>query len=422
MRNKVLTFVRGQQMLAPGDTLICAVSGGADSMALLWAMYLLREKLQIRLEAAHFNHNLRGAESDGDAAFVEDFCRSHGIYCHMGSAQVAAGPKGLEAAARAARYGFLESLPGKIATAHTADDNAETLLMHLLRGTGLTGLGGIAPIRGNLIRPMLTVTRKEVEQFLEQEKIPYRTDSSNLEDTFLRNRLRHHVMPLLQQENQNIAAALSATALRLRRDDEALDALSLETDRVDELLAMSPAIRSRVYRKLLISWGVPEPEAGHVQLLDQVVQSQNPSAFGVFPGGVIVARNYDRLVKQAKLEPLGEYPLQCPGRTPIPQLGAEVVCTIPGQTPRPGSFRVHAVGEVVLRSRKAGDTITLPGGTKRLKKLFIDRKIPAARRETIPVIADRDGVLAVAGIGPDVGRTASPNWEITIETVSFSQG
>ena len=96
MRNKVLTFVRGQQMLAPGDTLICAVSGGADSMALLWAMYLLREKLQIRLEAAHFNHNLRGAESDGDAAFVEDFCRSHGIYCHMGSAQVAAGARGHE--------------------------------------------------------------------------------------------------------------------------------------------------------------------------------------------------------------------------------------------------------------------------------------------------------------------------------------
>jgi tRNA(Ile)-lysidine synthase len=252
---------------------------------------------------------------------------------------------------------------------------------------------------------MLTVTRKEVEQFLEQEKIPYRTDSSNLEDTFLRNRLHHHVMPLLQQENQNIAAALSATALRLRQDDMALDTLAVKTDRVDELLAMSPAVRSRVFRKLLISWGVPEPEAGHVELLDRVVRSQNPSAFGVFPGGVIVARNYDRLVKQEQTEPLGEYPLQCPGRTPIPQLGAEVVCTIPGETPRPGSFRVHAVGEVVLRGRKTGDTITLPGGTKRLKKLFIDRKIPADRRGFVPVVVDSVGVLAVGGFAVATDRT-----------------
>ena len=127
MRNKLLEQLRRYDMVRPGDRVICAVSGGADSMALLWAMYLLKEKLQISLEAAHFNHNLRGAESDRDAAFVEDFCRSHGIRCHVGSARVKPGEKGLEAAAREARYAYLQSLPGKIATAHTADDNAETL-------------------------------------------------------------------------------------------------------------------------------------------------------------------------------------------------------------------------------------------------------------------------------------------------------
>ena len=391
-------------------------------MALLWAMYLLREKLQIRLESAHFNHNLRGEESDQDAAFVESFCRSNGILCHMGSSQVVAGAKGLEAAAREARYGFLESLSGKIATAHTADDNAETMLMHLLRGTGLTGLGGIAPIRGNLIRPMLTVTREEVEQFLEKEQIPYRTDSSNLEDTFLRNRLRHRVMPLLRQENPNFSAALSAAAMRLRLDEEALDAMAEVTGFVPELLALQPAIRSRVCRKLLLSWGVPEPEAIHVEQLERLAQSQNPSAFGVFPGNVTIARNYDRLVKMEKQETLGEYSLQCPGRTPIPRLGIEVICEVPEEVPRPGSFRVCAHGEIFLRGRRAGDTITLSGGTKSLKKLFIDRKIPAARRETVPVIADHDGVLAVVGIGPDVGRKETPNWEITVESVSFSQG
>ena len=134
MRNKLLAFARQQEMVEAGDKVICAVSGGADSMALLWAMYLLKEKLGITLEAAHFNHNLRGEESLRDEAFVRDFCKSHEIPCHVGTAAVVSGEKGLEAAAREARYAFLRSLSGIIATAHTADDNAETMLMHLVRG------------------------------------------------------------------------------------------------------------------------------------------------------------------------------------------------------------------------------------------------------------------------------------------------
>ena len=136
MLNELLSFIRRYDMVKSGDTVICAVSGGADSMALLWAFYLLKDKLEIQLECAHFNHGLRGAESNRDQAFVEDFCKGLQIPCHVGKAQVTAGKKGLEAAARDARYGFLKSLSGKIATAHTADDNAETLLMHLVRGTG----------------------------------------------------------------------------------------------------------------------------------------------------------------------------------------------------------------------------------------------------------------------------------------------
>ena len=160
MLSKLLIMIRRYEMVQPGDTVVCAVSGGADSVALLWGMYLLKEKLQISLQAAHFNHHLRGAESDRDQAFVKDFCDRFDIPLTVGSGQVVPGEKGLEAAAREARYGFLEQLPGKIATAHTADDNAETVLMHLVRGTGLKGLGGIAPVRGKLIRPMLQVTRE----------------------------------------------------------------------------------------------------------------------------------------------------------------------------------------------------------------------------------------------------------------------
>ena len=168
MLNKLTAFARQYNMIQPGDTVICAVSGGADSVALLFSLYLLKEKLGITLEAAHFNHHLRGEESDRDETFVREFCHRYDIPLHLGSAFVTPGEKGLEAAAREARYAFLRSLPGKIATAHTADDNAETVLMHMVRGTGLNGLCGIRPVSGKVIRPMLTVTREDVEAFLNE--------------------------------------------------------------------------------------------------------------------------------------------------------------------------------------------------------------------------------------------------------------
>ena len=168
MLNKMRSFLKEYQMLRKGDRVVCAVSGGADSIAMLFAFYLVRDQLGIELAAAHFNHHLRGAESDRDEQFVREFCRNYQIPLEVGEGQVVSGPKGLEAAAREARYAFLRSLPGKIATAHTADDNAETVLMHLVRGTGLKGLGAIAPVSGKVIRPLLSVTRQEVEAFLDE--------------------------------------------------------------------------------------------------------------------------------------------------------------------------------------------------------------------------------------------------------------
>ena len=415
MQNKLLSFIRVHNMVQPGDTVICAVSGGADSMALLWAMELLKDKLGIRLEAAHFNHHLRGEESDRDAAFVKAFCNAHNIPLHMGEGNVKAGEKGLEAAARNARYAFLQSLSGKIATAHTADDNAETVLMHLIRGTGLKGLGGISPVRETIIRPMLTVTRQEVLAFLEEQGISHVNDSSNEEDDFLRNRIRHHVMPLFRQENPSIGENLSATALRLRQDEEMLDALAQPTTDVAALRELPPAIQTRVLGKLLSGFGVKEPEGTHIKLLRRVVYSENPSAYGAFPGNVTVGRHYNKLVKLENAAALGVYSLNCPGQTEIPELGAVVTCRKPAQNPV--GFLVRFYGNPVLRSRAEGDTITLSGGTKTLKKLFIDKKIPAAQRNRIPVIADDLGVAAVIGIGVDRAHQENPDWEILIETL-----
>ena len=417
MQNKLLSFIREQNMVQPGDTVVCAVSGGADSMALLWAMHLLKEKLRLRVEAAHFNHHLRGEESNRDEAFVKSFCDSRGIPCHIGGAQVAAGEKGLEAAARNARYAFLQRLPGKIATAHTADDNAETLLMHLIRGTGLKGLGGIAPVRENIIRPMLTVTRQEVLDFLAQQDVFYVNDSSNAKDAFLRNRIRHHVMPLLKAENPSLAQTLSATALRLRQDEGVLDAQAELTDDVAALRQMALPVQTRALQKLLVSFGVKEPEAEHITLLRHLVYAENPSAAGEFPGNITVGRQYDKLVKLEAQPDLGAYGLNTPGETVIPELGIKVICTDVNEATNE-SCLVHVQGQLTLRSRKEGDTITLPGGTKTLKKLFIDKKIPAAQRSRVPVIADSEGVVAVLGIGPNRDCSKQPNYAIRIETIT----
>ena len=199
MINKVSAFIRKEQLIAPNDRICCALSGGADSVALFFALYLLQEKLQFTLSAVHFNHGLRGEEAERDQAFTQKLCAQYDVPLHIGQAQVVAGAKGLEAAARDARYAFFDTLSEKIATAHTADDNAETVLMHLIRGSGLKGLGGIAPQRGKIIRPMLTVTREEVLAFLQEYSLPHIEDSSNASDDFFRNRLRHRLLPLLKQ-------------------------------------------------------------------------------------------------------------------------------------------------------------------------------------------------------------------------------
>ena len=397
MLNKLCAFIRQYDMLVPGDEVVCAISGGADSVALLFGMYLLKEKLDIRLSAAHFNHGLRGEESDADEAFVRQFCSRYDIPLYCGATQVKAGKKGLEAAARDARYAFLKSLPGKIATAHTADDNAETVLMHMVRGTGLKGLGGIAPVADKLIRPLLGATRQDVLDFIAEYNLTYVNDSSNDTDDFLRNRLRHNVIPQLKQENPRLAQNLSAMALRLRLDEQALSQPA-END-VGKLKNMDPARRSRALAAFLESCGVPEPEGAHIELAEELVFSRNPSARADLPGGVTVCRNYGKLEVLDCLPPLERVVLNCPGVTAIPELGLQVRCEMGSYPESENCFTVAPKGEMVLRSRLPGDEMRLWGGRKSLKKLFIDKKIPAARRERIPVIADDERVLGVYGIG-----------------------
>ena len=409
MLSKLRAFVKQQNLISPGDSIVCAVSGGADSIALLWALYLLKEEWQLSLSAVHFNHHLRGEASDGDEQFVRDFCNGYGIPLYVGSEYVVPDEKGLEAAAREARYRYFATLPGKIATAHTADDNAETVLMHLLRGTGLKGLGGIAPKRNNLIRPLLSVTRSEVEHFLAEYALPHREDDSNHTDLFLRNRLRHHVVPLLKEENPKFSENLSAMALRLRQDEDALAEISNHKPiSITALRQESSAIRVRILERFLKASGVPEPEASHIRLAEALVFSDNPSAQGNFPGGITICRNYDTLEVLA-----------------APQEGClQIVCSPAEELINTAEiFTVKPQGNVYIRSRQSGDSIRLSGGTKSLKKLFIDRKIPQSQRNQIPVICDDAGIIGVYGIGVNLDRAATslPATRIHLQEINNSQ-
>ena len=403
MLNKLRAFLKEQALLSPGDKVIAAVSGGADSVAMLFALYLLRDELGITLEAAHFNHHLRGAESDRDEAFVTDFCGRYCIPLHLGSGRIVSGKKGLEAAARDARYAFLRSLPGKVATAHTADDNAETVLMRLIRGTGLKGLGAIAPVSGNVIRPMLTVTRDDVEAFLEEYALPHVEDSSNAEDDFLRNRIRHGILPLMRAENPRIGENLSAMALLLRQDEACLQAMIPEEQMPDvsRLKAMEPTMRRRTLERFLKAQGVREPEQIHILQAEQLLYHWSPSASMQFPGGVTIGRQYDRLVRLECAPELPETRLSVPGEICIggKRFVSEYAIDL---EERPDSVLVCPVGVLIVRSRRSGDTMRLPGGTRSLKKMYIDRKIPASQRAAVPVLADDRGVLAVFGIGTDI--------------------
>ena len=412
MRSKLLL-----PSLQAGDTLWCAMSGGADSVAMT---HLLRTALAdsgVTLQVCHFNHRLRGAESDGDEAFCRELCRQWGLPITVGGADVAAYARthgeGIEEAARHCRYAFFETLPGFVATAHTADDQLETVLMHLLRGTGLKGLGGIRPERDKYLRPLLHCTRAEILAYLDANGLPHREDSTNAEDDCVRNRLRHQVIPLLRLENPALLAGISRMTEGLQADEallhsmaEALLQPSEDGYAVPPLRDAPAPLRQRAIRTLLCAIRAPKLSACHIRAVEQLLFSPDPSAKAHLPGGWTAARVYDRLVlRREAVASFAPVTLPCPGEAELPALGLRVVCRKNGEGLRlPGHLTA-----VTLRPRQTGDTIRLNAGTRELKKLFIDRKIPADLRDAIPVLACEDGVLAVRGIGENLDFLPGPD-------------
>ena len=404
--------------IAAGDRVLCAVSGGADSMYLLCRMLELGRERGFSVACAHYNHRLRGAESDRDEQFVRAFCAERAVPCYVGSGDVASvRGMGTEEAARTLRYAFLQACAAEngfrwVVTAHTADDNAETMLLNLARGCGLRGLGGIPPVRENLLRPMLDTTRGEIDQWLLAQGIPHVEDSSNAEDDFARNRVRHAAVPALEGVNGAFVRHAAQTAALLREDEAYLTDLAAaflaqcasETGvPTRALLDLARPVRARVFRAL----AGEHLSQLHVEALHALCAGTEHAALDL--PGVRVTREQGRLWFGETAEaPRVSCTLQ-PGKTvylperrltvtvSVPEVAAEIHNTLTTFYFKSTSIR----GKLSLTSRKPGDRIRLAGRncTKLLSDLFTERKLTQIERDTALVVRDEAGPIAVTGFG-----------------------
>lgn len=442
-----LAFCRREGFpLESARSVLCAVSGGVDSMCLLHLLWRQSQSLGFALSAATFDHQLRPA-SGADAAFVAGWCQERGIPCRTGGGDVAEYARSrdmtLEEAGRTLRYSFLEQCRRELgaeylATAHNADDNAETLLLHLLRGTGLNGLGGIPPRREAIIRPLLCCTRREIESYCAQFGVPHREDESNQDTAYTRNYLRHTVLPLLREKNPALTGTLARTAETLRLDEAFL---ARETERAAaallrqnggqvsvsaaQLRALDPALALRLVQVMAerAAPGAVLPQNQRQALLELARRQKNGkiSLINRLQGRLV----YDMLTlslpvsREPACLPFTLLPGAC---RDLPALGCSISCEETVCSPDAGQasgallLRPPAEGALLVRSRQIGDRITLAGRPeKTLKKLFQERRLPPEDREQVPVLILEGQVAAVAGFGVDVHwrpLPGQPAWRI----------
>lgn len=407
--------------------ILCAVSGGADSMCLLHLLHGTGREVV----AAHFEHGIRGEESLRDAAFVEAWCREHGVVCVTGHGDAPgyAREKGLslETAARELRYRFLEETARAqhcdyIATAHNGDDNVETLLLNLTRGAGALGLRGIPARRGNIIRPLLGFSRREIEEYLEKNAVPHVEDSSNQGDACSRNRIRHRVIPVLREINPGLNKAVGRTAQLLAEDEDCLGGLAQsfidrcydgESLPAKELLALHRAVAARVVRRLCRGSLSME----QVEAVLRLARSSGLKYLDL-PGQRLRSEQGRLYFKEAERQCLPARRL-VPGQwVRVPELGLEILAEYGTESGEVNGlfktyrFKCENIGSAVFcTGRRPGDSLRPQGRgcTKSLKSLFLEAGYTQTQRDRALVLRDEKGVLAVVGLCADERVKAGPD-------------
>ncbi len=446
--SQVRQIISKYEIFNPGDRVVVGVSGGPDSLCLLHLLNRLREELGIALHVAHLHHALRGEEADEDARFVERLATSWGLPSTVEKRDVPAYAEreklAIEQAARQVRYTFLAEVAkgvgaSSVAVGHNADDQVETIIMHWLRGAGTAGLRGMRPLQQwplpgidlRLVRPLLEVPREEIEVYCREHRLRPRFDRSNLDTTYYRNRIRHELLPLLEEYNPNIREVIRRAALIIADDyhylaSQGQRAWEKVVSEVEGALVfdlkgwekLHPSLQRQLLRRAIrnLRSDLRNIDWVHIEEARRAVGEKPAGTEVTLPRGLSLFRSYDTFIV-GDMIPIPEMPLieeetkiAVPGRTPLPDwhLITEVLAGEQGkeealnnQDPWQGYLDLDQVGQdLILRGRKPGDRfqpLGMGGRSKPLREFMIDAKIPHHIRDKVPLVVSPQNIVWVAG-------------------------
>lgn len=421
---KIKSAIEKFSMIKKGDSVIVALSGGADSMALAFFLNSVKNEYGITLKAAHVNHGIRGASADADEAFVKDFCDKNGIELHVLHADVPQIARETgethEECGRRIRYEFFESIDDKslIATAHNLNDNAETLLFRIARGTGINGLCSIPPVRGRIIRPLIECSREEIEAYCAVNNISYVTDETNLSDEYTRNFIRHEILPLFEKINPSFLNSADRL-ISCAREDEAFlksEAAKLleksETDNkysADILKTADDSILKRTVSVIIENETGIKPDSKHINDIVDIIKDG---------GNTQICGGYSFRIRKGMLEKFlarSENEDYCFNleEGDIGFLSYFISAGIIYKKDLTDTQKIHKqmldifldcdkiIGKLIIRNKRSGDIFSPSGfkGHKKLKKMFQEKGIPPEKRDSYPVLCDDGGIVAVPGFG-----------------------
>ncbi|MEN6314963.1 MAG: tRNA lysidine(34) synthetase TilS [Clostridiaceae bacterium] len=464
LQQKVLNAIRANRLTDPGDVVVVGVSGGPDSVCLLHILHALSEHLGIKLHAIHINHMLRPEEAPIDEAYTAALCKRMEISLLTVHVDIASMAKKLgmsvEEAGREARYREFEKYAGeigaaKIAVAHNRNDQAETVMMHIIRGAGTAGLAGMEYRRGAVIRPLLQVSRSEIEQYCEAAELSPRTDSSNLKSDFTRNRVRLELFPFLEKNfGADIVDSLCRLSAHAAEDREYLEMSALKAFhecstesgggkvgmKLELLQKLHPAILNRVLKQAVMeaAGNVKGIGSVHYQALSELVAKDRTGAQAELPGGLKAEVSYGILhiyknslrqlhsISKRKKTPLFEVSLAVPGSTVVQELEAVVVTSVETvlNVDKYGNIGYNSFEQyfdydslkrgINIRNRRDGDIFKplKSNGTKKLKEYLIDMKVPRELRDDIPLVCTGNEVVWI------IGYKISDKFKVTENTKS----
>lgn len=432
MISKALRTINNYKMLENTENIIVGLSGGADSVSLTYFLYTISKKMNFRLHAVHINHGIRNEEAKRDELFVKNFCKELKINLTVKQVDVPKISKelkiGLEEAGRKIRYEIFERIANqnknsKIATAHTLSDNAETILMRLLRGTGLKGLCGIPPIRKNIIRPLIEIKREEIEKYCQENNLSYVNDSSNFEKDYTRNKIRLDIIPKFKEINPDFENMVNRAITFIREDENYLENVAdkiQSNSSPNEIISLPSSIKNRVLLKIINNYGQNgSTEQKHIKDLEKIIKNKQGKM--CISGGKILSYSKGNLSLEENLNHKNlkwQYPVK--NLNILPEIGMKItldIMSIEDYNKIQNKKRIYAIdldkipSESIFRNRRSGDKFTFKERkiTKSIKKIFNEVKIPPEIRENIPILAIENTVIWAYKIG--VSKNFIPNSE-----------